>query len=125
MLRHLIGAQALFASVLLFLMPVTAAAADAFSVVSSRDTFVSLVQGRELRRFGIRLTVTPDGAIVGRAFGTQVTGRWDWSDGYFCRDLFYGDEDLGFNCQLVQVRGQTLRFTSDQGQGMYADLTLN
>jgi hypothetical protein len=80
--------------------------------------------GRELRRFGIRLTVTPDGTIQGRAFGTPVTGQWNWNDGYFCRDLFYGEDDLGFNCQLVQVNGETLRFTSDQGQGIYADLTL-
>ena len=28
------------------------------------------------------------------------------------------------NCQLVQVNGETLRFTTDQGQGIYADLTL-
>jgi hypothetical protein len=35
-----------------------------------------------------------------------------------------GEDDLGFNCQLVQVNGETLRFTSDQGQGIYADLTL-
>jgi hypothetical protein len=100
------------------------AAAEAFNVVASRDSFVSLVQGRELRRFGIRLTVTPDGTIQGRAFGTPVTGQWNWNDGYFCRDLFFGEDDLGFNCQLVQVNGETLRFTSDQGQGIYADLTL-
>jgi hypothetical protein len=60
----------------------------------------------------------------GRAFGTPVTGAWDWNNGYFCRDLFFGEDDLGFNCQLVQVNGETLRFTSDQGQGIYADLTL-
>lgn len=100
------------------------AASEPFNVVSSRDAFVSLIQGRELRRFGIRLTVTADGTIQGRAFGSDVTGEWAWNDGYFCRDLFYGQDDLGFNCQLVQVSGNTLRFTSDQGQGIYADLTL-
>jgi hypothetical protein len=65
-----------------------AIAAQPFNVVQSRDSFVSLVQGKELRRFGIRLTVTPDGTIQGRAFGTPVTGQWDWDNGYFCRDLF-------------------------------------
>lgn len=100
------------------------AASDQFSTVSSRDTFVSLVEGRELRRLGIRLTVTDDGRIIGRAFGTEVTGQWEWDGGYFCRDLFFGEQDLGFNCQLVQVDGATLRFTSDQGTGQFADLTL-
>jgi len=100
------------------------AAAESFSVVSSRDTFVSLIEGRELRRFGIRLTVSPDGLIEGRAFGSPVTGQWDWDGSFFCRDLFWGGENLGFNCQLVQADGETLRFTTDQGQGIYADLNL-
>ncbi|WP_375551279.1 dihydrodipicolinate reductase [Rhodophyticola porphyridii] len=98
--------------------------ADEFSIVDTRESFVSLVEGRELTRFGIRLNVTPSGEIVGRAFGSAVTGQWDWDGRYFCRDLFYGDEDLGPNCQLVQVNGNTLRFTSDRGAGIYADLRL-
>ncbi|WP_262876198.1 dihydrodipicolinate reductase [Roseicyclus sediminis] len=124
MFFHALKAPALAAGFVTAMTTAEPARSEAFSVVSSRDTFVSLVQGRELRRFGIRLTVTPDGEIVGRAFGTPVTGQWDWDGGYFCRDLFFGQEDLGFNCQLVQVNGETLRFTTDQGQGIYADLTL-
>jgi hypothetical protein len=70
------------------------AAAD-FTAITSRAQFEQLVQGRELRRFGIRLVVSPNGQIVGRAFGGEVTGAWDWNDGYFCRDLFYQGDDLG------------------------------
>jgi hypothetical protein len=124
MLRQAFKAPAIAGALLTTMISTDVAGAEAFNVVPSRDTFVSLVQGRELRRFGIRLTVTPDGAIRGRAFGTDVTGQWDWNNGYFCRDLFFGEEDLGFNCQLVQINGETLRFTTDQGQGIYADLTL-
>jgi hypothetical protein len=124
MLRYAIKAHTLSAVLIGGVTMADAASAENMSVVSSRDTFVALVQDRELRRFGIRLSVTPDGEINGRAFGTPVTGEWNWDGGYFCRDLFFGDEDLGFNCQLVQVNGETLRFTSDQGTGMSADLTL-
>jgi hypothetical protein len=124
MLRYAIKAHTLSAVLIGGVTMADAALAENMSVVSSRDTFVALVQDRELRRFGIRLSVTPDGEISGRAFGTPVTGEWNWDGGYFCRDLFFGDEDLGFNCQLVQVNGETLRFTSDQGTGMSADLTL-
>jgi hypothetical protein len=73
---------------------------------------------------GIRLTVSPEGEIAGRAFGGPVTGEWTWQNGYFCRDLYWNGSDLGYNCQLVQANGDTLRFTSDQGAGMFADLTL-
>ena len=100
------------------------AQAEEFRVVDSDTRFVALVEGRELRRLGIRLTVTPTGEIQGRAFGGPVTGQWRWENGYFCRDLFWNDTDLGYNCQLVQENGQTLRLTSDQGAGMFADLTL-
>ena len=101
-----------------------AAQDEDFRVVDSDTRFVSLIEGRELRRLGIRLTVTPSGEIQGRAFGGPVTGQWRWENGYFCRDLFWNDTDLGYNCQLVQENGATLRFTSDQGAGMFADLTL-
>jgi hypothetical protein len=124
MLFDVIRAPALAAATCACLASTDTARAEAFAVVASEDTFVSLVEGRELRRFGIRLTVMPDGRIEGRAFGTPVTGQWDWESGFFCRDLFWGNEDLGYNCQLVQVNGETLRFTTDQGTGIYADLTL-
>lgn len=100
------------------------AQAEEFRVVDSDTRFVALIEGRELRRLGIRLTVTPTGEIQGRAFGGPVTGQWRWENGYFCRDLFWNDTDLGYNCQLVQENGPTLRFSSDQGAGMFADLTL-
>ena len=101
------------------------AVAESFQQVTTRDGFLSLIAGRELTRIGIRLEVTQDGQIVGRAFGTPVTGAWRWSDGYFCRDLFWGEDDLGGpNCQMVEVRGNTVRFTSDRGAGQFADLRL-
>ncbi|QGX99781.1 dihydrodipicolinate reductase [Roseovarius faecimaris] len=105
----------------LFALP---AQADGFYKVDDRNTFVSLLDGRELTRVGIKLRVTPDGQIQGRAFGYDVTGSWSWNSGYFCRDLYWGGDDLGQNCQEVKVQGDTLRFTSDRGVGDSADLRL-
>lgn len=100
------------------------AAADDFDRVESRDEFVQLVAGRALTRFGITLNVTPEGEIDGRAFGQRVTGAWRWDGGYFCRDLAFGTESLGPNCQVVEKRGEVLRFTADEGKGDHADLRL-
>ena len=99
--------------------------ADGFQRVSDGRDFVSLVKDKELRRFGIRLQVSDGGQITGKAFGQDVTGAWRWEDGFFCRDLYVGGDELGANCQLVQVRGDTMRFTSDKGAGIYADLKLD
>ena len=100
------------------------AKADGFAKISDRNAFVSAVKDRALTRFGIRLSVTPDGAITGRAFGRDVRGAWRWRSGYFCRDLYWGDRDLGPNCQQVEIQGRTIRFTSDRGAGEFADLVL-
>ena len=103
---------------------VPAAQASSFRVVSDQNEFVQLVEGRNLTRFGIRLAVSSTGQIAGRAFGRAVTGAWKWQQGYFCRDLYFGRDDLGYNCQQVLVSGDTVRFISDQGSGEYADLRL-
>lgn len=100
------------------------AAAEQFQPLRDQRAFVGLVEGRDLTRFGIRLEVTPEGEIKGAAFGRPVTGAWRWQEGYFCRDLYWGERDLGPNCQEVQVNGETLRFISDRGEGVYADLSL-
>ena len=114
-----------FAFVLALALAVPGAAlAEGFSRVDQKDSFLSLVTDRSLTRLGIKLKVTPDGAIEGRAFGRKVTGDWAWKSGYFCRDLYVGGDDLGANCQMVEVRGNTMRFTSDKGRGIYADLRL-
>lgn len=96
-----------------------------FQRVQHRESFVSLVDGRALTRFGIRLTVTNDGRIEGSAFGQDVAGDWRWSRGYFCRDLYLGGKLLdGDNCQTVEVSGRTVRFTSNRGMGDSANLRL-
>lgn len=92
--------------------------------VVEKSDFVALVGGQSLTRMGIRLSVGADGAIRGSAFGRPVSGAWRWQGGYFCRDLFWGDRDLGANCQEVRLRGDVMRFTSDRGTGRFADLTL-
>ncbi len=96
-----------------------------FKRVTDRDNFVSLVNDRDLTRLGIRLNVSDGGKISGRAFGQKVSGEWSWSSGFFCRDLYLNGDVLDENnCQTVEVRGNTLRFTSDKGTGDYADLRL-
>ena len=107
---------------------ITAAPAMAeFKKISARDTFVSVIKDRSLNiaLFGIKLRVSESGQIAGRAWGRDVSGDWQWSDdGYFCRNLYWGDEEVGPNCQQVEVKGNLVRFTSDRGTGQYADLRL-
>ncbi|ETX28467.1 hypothetical protein [Roseivivax isoporae] len=100
------------------------AAAD-FAPVTDRGDFVDLVVGKTLTRPLVSLSVTEDGAISGTGAGWDVTGQWTWQDGYFCRDLNWGGDDLGYNCQLVTADGDRVRFTSDRGSGQSAGFRLD
>lgn len=92
--------------------------------VDDQQKFVSAVAGKTLTRPWVTINVTPDGRIEGRGLRWDVEGTWAWQDGYFCRELFWGGDPLGYNCQEVQVHGERIRFTSDRGAGDSAEFQL-
>jgi hypothetical protein len=103
------------------------AAANDFSPIRDQKAFLSLVEGRELRlnMFRVSIEVLPDGRIEGSALGWDLSGTWDWQDGYFCRELDWSGSPIPFNCQLVEVSGEDrIRFTVDKGEGDSASFTL-
>ncbi|MEO9820949.1 MAG: dihydrodipicolinate reductase [Paracoccaceae bacterium] len=112
----LIGTVVLLAS--------NAALAD-MQKIETFEQFVEFVQGKKLTRPLIRLEVSADGRISGRGATWDVEGNWSWQNGYFCRDLFWGGDALGYNCQEVRVNGNRIRFTSDRGAGDTAVFRLN
>ena len=95
-----------------------------FAKVTDRNQFLEIVTGKTLSRPFVKLRVAPDGSISGRGARWDVTGDWNWRDGYFCRDLYWGGDELGYNCQEVRAKGNRIRFTSDQGRGDSADFRL-
>ena len=110
----------------LFLMTLPVAA-QAFDRISDRSTFMQTVGGKELRiaLYGLTLNVKDDGTITGRAVGAGITGTWSWQDGYFCRVMDWSGYAIDYNCQLVEVDGDLIRFTVDQGAGDDAVLRIH
>lgn len=115
---RVLACAALLAAALAPAVPRPVAAQD-YAPVRDRDTFLQLVEGRELRlgSFGVGLKVLPDGRITGSALGWAITGSWAWRDGYFCREMDWSGKEIPYNCQLVEARGEELRFTVDRGAG--------
>lgn len=117
----------LISAILLCLLAGSPSFADGLERISDRDKFVEIIKDRSLQipLFRINLKVYETGQIAGRAWGRDVRGNWQWSDdGYFCRNIFWGKDEIGPNCQLVELNGGSLRFTSDRGSGQFADLRL-
>ncbi|MCW1952528.1 MAG: dihydrodipicolinate reductase [Octadecabacter sp.] len=92
---------------------------QAFERISDRTTFMSIVGEKDLRIavYGLTLNVRDDGTITGRAAGWDIAGAWSWENGYFCRDMDWSGYPIEYNCQLVEVSGDRIRFTVDQGAG--------
>jgi hypothetical protein len=105
----------------------TAASAAEFVPVSDKSEFLDVLAGRELHigLYSLALNVTPDGRIAGSALGWDITGTWSWQDGYFCREMDWSGTAIPFDCQLVELRGDTeMRFTVARGEGRSAKFRL-
>lgn len=118
--------RAVFACIFATLGAALPAAADGFEPVTDKARFLQLIEGRELRLglFGVGLRVLPDGRIEGSAMGWPITGSWEWREGYFCREMDWSGTAIAPNCQLVEARGNALRFTVDRGAGQSAEFAL-
>lgn len=99
-------------------------AAAELQQVTSRDDFVNLVSGKTLSRPLVKIEVRPDGRITGMGAAWAISGEWAWDNGYLCRSLEWGGDDLGYNCQEVKTDGTRVRITSDRGAGQSADFRL-
>jgi len=110
-------------SLIIFLLMASLVSASE-TTITNRSDFENLVIDKKLKRFLISLSVTNDGKIKGSAAGRNVTGDWDWIDGFFCRTLLWGKRELKYNCQQVTFDGKKLRFISDRGKGQSASFAL-
>ncbi len=106
------------------ILAMSQAAHAEFQKVESQSAFVSAIEGKKLRRPLVELSVTSTGGISGTGAIWEISGNWTWKDGFFCRSLEWGGDDLGYNCQEVTLNGEKIRFTSDKGFGQSADFSL-
>ena len=103
------------------------AEAQTYAPIKDVRSFVTLIEGRDLRigLYDLTLQLSLDGGISGSALGWGITGTWRWEDGYFCRQMDWSGYAIEDNCQLVEALGrEKLRFTTDQGAGDSATFKL-
>jgi hypothetical protein len=102
------------------------AIAQSFTALSDETAFLERVNGKTLsnRFYGVDISVHADGTLSGTGLAWGVSGTWDWQDGYFCRAMTWGGDPIPYNCQLVEIAGERVRFTSDFGAGDSATFKL-
>ena len=122
-MRHSTVLMALLLAPVFYLDPMSAAA-QTNQWIREENEFINLIDGKTLNRFLIKLSVGKDGTISGTGAGIDVKGNWYWQGDYFCRSLFWGEQNLGSDCQKVELINQKLFFTADQGRGATAGFTV-
>jgi hypothetical protein len=114
----------IFAPICAALLTLATPALADFEKVTAKSEFVALTNGKSLTRPLVIIQVLPNGQISGKGAAWEITGNWQWKDGYLCRSIEWGGDDLGYNCQSVEADGTRMRITSDKGSGDSASFTL-
>ena len=106
-------------------MALSALPAAAWERITTEAQLLDQVAGRTLLNpEGYSWVYQPDGRITGTWDGMEVTARWEWHQGLFCRNVQIGGNETGTDCQVKEIRGDQLRYTRDQGRGDTLLLTI-
>ena len=113
-------------SIIIIFLSLMATSAAAQEILTKRSDFLNAVAANilEIKLLRLQLKVLDNGKITGKAFGRDVTGAWEWTNGFFCRSMTWGDRELENNCQQVVNDRKSLIFISDKGTGRSATFSL-
>lgn len=97
----------------------SASAASAWERITSEDEYRARVVGKtHVNEAGSRWVHHPDGRITGTWAGKPMVGRWQWHQGFWCRNVRVGNAaETGTDCQMIEIRGNQVRNTRNQGRG--------
>ncbi|MGH1414246.1 MAG: hypothetical protein ACRBB0_12195 [Pelagimonas sp.] len=91
------------------------ALAEGFTPISTIDSFQALAIGKTLYLGETTATVHTGGTMTVVFKGKEISGTWEWQDGYFCRVL--ASYSTKADCQLWEHDGHDFRITRDKGAG--------
>jgi hypothetical protein len=101
-----------------FSAPMSAEAQNWQRVTTEQQFRDRVVDRQIVTTEGNTFTSHSDGRVTGMWGGQQMVGGWQWHEGFWCRNVQVGQNpETGTNCQLVELRGDDVRITRDQGRG--------
>jgi hypothetical protein len=96
----------------------TSTLAQSFKRITTEEEYRASVVGRKMvDEKGNWFMMKSNGKMTGKAGGKKFSGVWNWQSGFFCRNGRVGTKDIGSDCQIVELSGNTLRGTRKQGKG--------
>ncbi|MCT4558604.1 MAG: hypothetical protein N4A61_11175 [Pelagimonas sp.] len=109
------NSRRLFLATVAFVGP---AHADIYKRIDTAADFNTHIVDKKLVFEHGTARIRADGSTGGRLKKQgKFYGNWIWQSGYYCRNLVIAGEQTGTDCQLVEVSGNTARFTRNRGGG--------
>ncbi|WP_187431249.1 hypothetical protein ROLI_027920 [Roseobacter fucihabitans] len=101
------------------------ALAGNFKRIKSAEEFTALVVGKKIEWDGGTAMIHANGKTDGKLKKQgKYAGNWVFSKGFYCRNLVINKKETGTNCQTVEIDGNSMRLTRDQGKGQSTVLSL-
>jgi hypothetical protein len=85
--------------------------------VESEAEFRAFCVDRPLRGDGLSFVLGSDGTITGTVDQAALTGSWHWDGELFVRTAALDGLDLGTDSEVIERRGNLMRYTRDAGRG--------
>lgn len=85
--------------------------------VETEEAFRQAFADKRLSLGDMTFTIHGNGRISGRIGDSRLTGAWYWQDRYFCRTAELDGEDLGLDCEIIETRGNQMRYIRHKGKG--------
>ena len=84
--------------------------------ITTEAEFVATAVGRTVSNANTSIAITRNGRITGVTHGNEISGTWEWRDGFWCRTIT-APVQTAEDCQVWEVRNGVLRITRDRGTG--------
>ncbi|MCP4319380.1 MAG: hypothetical protein GY789_26180 [Hyphomicrobiales bacterium] len=87
--------------------------------ITTEKQFLEQIAGRNLAETDSWVIISPDGTVSGKGPNNgKIVGKWIWEGRYYCRDIVIDGVPLPRDCQTVSIKGDTVAFTHNKGDGI-------
>ncbi len=87
--------------------------------ITTKAQFLEQIAGKKLVQNRNWVILSADGTVRGEGPANgPITGKWNWEDTYYCRDVTVDGTAFPRDCQSVTRAGNTVSFIHNRGKGI-------
>lgn len=87
--------------------------------IEDQRKFMELIVGKKLVQGETWVKILKDGKVEGKGpKAGDISGSWEWSGKYYCRELVIEGVALPNDCQVVTIDDGKVTFTHKEGAGV-------